>query len=218
MIPPATIIPPSTIPPDSQAQDIIPPTRNRPRVDAKVAFLARHLVSQFVDHLLPGCHIPGCAMTPRVEYVRELQQLWSIRISCGHANHGWTFITGEMEEMRGTPIVTSNLYHSTLCAGLTHTSLSSVCTQLGLYVPTSSHWYDFQTGAGRPGVGWIQAVKDQWSQNKQVLWQELQAFLQAERLREESSMYTSLYVLTLVTSSYIRVLHIIVYVCICYYM
>lgn len=175
--------------PDSQHVDIpateLPSTRDRPRIPARVAFLDRHLVSQLVDQLLPRCHIPGCSRVPRVEHVHEFQQLWSIRISCGEMEHGWTFVTGEMEPYRGAPLVTPLLYHSTLCSGLTYTALASICSHLGLHVPTSKHWLQFQTGHGRPGGGWIQAIKEQWAENKSLLWSTIQADLSARSLRGE---------------------------------
>lgn len=120
---------------DSQTGMVLdsqPSSRACPHDPARVGFIERHLVSDLVDKLLPTCPIPGCSLTPQVEHIRESQQLWSIRIGCGQKGHDLPCITGELEPQRGSPLVTSRLYHSTLCARLTYTALVGITSHLGL--------------------------------------------------------------------------------------
>lgn len=85
-------------------------------------------------------------MPPRVQRIEEYHQLWSIHIGYGRENHGWTFQTGENEPDQSTPMITPRLYHSIVCVGLTWTALAAITGHLGLHVPSSSHWHDFQNG------------------------------------------------------------------------
>lgn len=105
----------------------------------RVVFFERHLISTFVEQLLFTSHIEGCFLPLRIECIEKYYQLWSIHIGCGQDTHGWTFVIGEKEHDRSTPMITPRLYHSTLCAKLTWTTLAILTNHLGLYVPSSKY-------------------------------------------------------------------------------
>ncbi|KAL3691361.1 hypothetical protein R1sor_005012 [Riccia sorocarpa] len=78
----------------------------------------------------------------------------------------------DLEKDHGIPDVTGKLYHATLCAGMTHQCLESMCAELGLRVPRRQHFLYCQRGKRR-NSSWISAALEVWDESKGNLQQEL---------------------------------------------
>ncbi|KAL3676294.1 hypothetical protein R1sor_026242 [Riccia sorocarpa] len=156
---------------DSQAPSIIRDAAGRTYPDATTAFWSKGKVLEFFQRFMVFCPTEGCSRKFLPPKISEFQQLWSIAMKCP-VGHNFLFLTGELEREHGVPDITGKLYHSFLCSGMTHTSLESLCGEVGLHVPRRAHFFDFQSGKRRK-PGWIAATLDLWNDKKRRLQEDL---------------------------------------------
>ncbi|KAL3699113.1 hypothetical protein R1sor_017135 [Riccia sorocarpa] len=84
-----------------------------------------------------------------------------IRVVLEASNAIWS----KTERNHGTPDVTGHLNHWSLCAGMTHSCLESLCQELDLHVPRKAHFFEFQSDKKRKS-GWKAAALDLWHERK----------------------------------------------------
>ncbi|KAL3695438.1 hypothetical protein R1sor_009514 [Riccia sorocarpa] len=139
--------------------------------DATYGFWSKNKVMEFFLKFPVYCPAPGCGLRIREPKVSEFQQVWSLQLKC-QVDHSFSFLSGELKKDHGVPDVTGKLYHSTLCSGMKHTTLESICSEVGLHVPRKAHFFDFQSGKRRK-PGWISATLELWEENKNKLHADL---------------------------------------------
>ncbi|KAL3697455.1 hypothetical protein R1sor_011531 [Riccia sorocarpa] len=131
---------------------------------ASYGLYSRKCLENFFEMFRVACHVQGCNLFIKGVSIQELQQLWSLQLSCD-MGHKVPHLSGELEQNKVTPLITGKLYHSAICTGMSHVSLQSMVLELGIHVPRSRHFYDFQAGRGRE-IGWLQAALDLWESSK----------------------------------------------------
>ncbi|KAL3697261.1 hypothetical protein R1sor_011337 [Riccia sorocarpa] len=155
---------------DSQAQSNVEATvATYP--DASYAFWSKGKILEFFQKFPVYCPTKDCGLRIRQPKISEFQHTWSLQLRCP-VDHNFSFLSGDLEKEHGIPDVTGKLYHATLCAGMTHQCLESLCGELGLRVPRRQHFFDFQRGKRR-NSGWISAALEAWDESKTRIQQEL---------------------------------------------
>ncbi|KAL3675677.1 hypothetical protein R1sor_025625 [Riccia sorocarpa] len=152
--------------PDSQVQQSA-----RVYPDPTNAFWSHSKVRDFFRMFRVVCPVDGCARQFLPPNIKTFMHVWSLGMKCP-VGHSFSFLTGELERNHGTPDITGRLYHSSLCSGMTHSCLESMCLELGLHVPRKVHFFEFQSGRKR-NTGWISAALDLWQEQKDNLQQDL---------------------------------------------
>ncbi|KAL3684620.1 hypothetical protein R1sor_002642 [Riccia sorocarpa] len=111
-----------------------------------------------------ACPVEGCSLFIKEVSVQKLQQLWILQLSCENGRR-IPYLSGELEHNHGTPLITGKIYHSAVCTGMSYTCLQSMALELGIHVPRTRHFCNFQAGRGRE-VDWIKAALELWESSK----------------------------------------------------
>ncbi|KAL3691385.1 hypothetical protein R1sor_005036 [Riccia sorocarpa] len=155
---------------DSQVHSNVTPASNFYK-GAVNGFWGKSKISEFFMQYIVCCPTVNCGRKFLPPKISEFQQLWSLQMKCP-SGHTFSYLSGDLEKNHGTPDITGRLYHSSLCSGMTHVCLESLCEELGLYVPRRGHFFDFQSGKKRK-PGWIAAAIDLWQEQKDKIQEEL---------------------------------------------
>ncbi|KAL3701628.1 hypothetical protein R1sor_019650 [Riccia sorocarpa] len=88
--------------------------------------------------------------------------------------HYYPFMSSEFELYYGVPAVTTLMYLSALCAGLTYTQLDALYMEAGIARVSENQFMGFQSGGNRR-EGWIQVVLERWAEEKVDVHRQIKA-------------------------------------------
>ncbi|KAL3687905.1 hypothetical protein R1sor_014214 [Riccia sorocarpa] len=130
----------------------------------RYGFISSGKLYEFFQTFQIRCPREGCEQLLRIQAISCMHQAYKLKLACTH-QHYYPFMTSEFELHYGVPTITTLMYHSALCGGLTYTQLDALYQEAGIARISKTHFMGFQSGANRR-VGWIHVVLDRWAEEK----------------------------------------------------
>ncbi|KAL3691464.1 hypothetical protein R1sor_005115 [Riccia sorocarpa] len=154
---------------DSQPVQLVSPNPDPSRasiVDGlpRYGFISARKLFELFQTFQVRCPRQGCEQFICVQSMSSIHQTYKMKLSCPH-QHYYPFMTSEFELYYGVHAVTTLMYHSALCAGLTYTQLDALYMEAGIARVSENQFMGFQSGGNRR-MGWIEVVLERWAEEK----------------------------------------------------